>query len=118
MKPQYQTMPAIAGLYRALIVCTTLLASQQALALATLLGDAENGEFLIDTRCSSCHIGMFGSDGSEMYTRPDHKIKSVEGLMQRVEFCNINTQNGELNSEQMDDITAYLNENFYKFEDQ
>ena len=103
---------------KASALCATLLISQQALTLATLLGNPVNGEDLIDTRCSGCHIGMYGGDGSEMYTREDHKLKTVEGLMQRVEFCNINTQNGELNQEQLDDITAFLNEKYYRFEDQ
>lgn len=94
-----------------------LLLVQQALALATLLGDPANGEELVDERCSGCHIGMYGGDGSGIYTREDHKIQSVEGLIQQVDFCNQNTQNGELNSDQLDDITIYLNESFYKYDD-
>ena len=94
-----------------------LLLSQQALALATLLGDADNGGKVLDKRCTACHINMFGDDGSAIYTREEHSVQSVEGLMARVEVCNVNTQNGELSTDQIDDITAYLNETFYKYED-
>lgn len=97
--------------------CMALLLSQQASALATLLGDAENGGKVLDERCTACHVNMFGGDGSAIYTREDHSVKTVEGLMARVEVCNVNTQNGELNVDQLDDITAYLNETFYLYED-
>lgn len=91
--------------------------SNQANALATLFGDVQNGNTLNDQRCSACHQNMFGGDGSKIFTRQDHQIKTVEGLMKRVQVCNDNTQNGELNQSQLDDITIYLNETFYKFED-
>jgi mono/diheme cytochrome c family protein len=100
-----------------LSLCVSLLLNQQVMALATLLGDPENGGKVLNERCSACHVGMFGGDGSEIYTREDHGVKTIEGLMRRVEVCNINTQNGELNTDQLDDITSYLNETFYKFED-
>lgn len=96
----------------------TLLTSQQVLALATLMGDAESGGKLLDERCTACHINMYGDDGSEIYTRPEHSVKTVEGLMLRVEVCNTNTQNGELTADQMDDLTAHLNETYYKFDDE
>ena len=93
------------------------LISQQAFALAILLGDPENGEKVLNEKCTACHVNMFGGDGSAIYTREDHKVRTVEGLMQRVEVCNINTQNGELSSEVLDDLTAHLNEMYYKYED-
>lgn len=93
-----------------------MLLSQHASGLAILLGDPENGGQLLADRCTACHVSMFGGDGSAIYTRPEH-IQSVEGLMKRVEICNDNTQNGELNADQLNDITAYLNETYYLFED-
>ena len=93
-----------------------LLASQPAQALAVLLGDPENGNKLESERCSACHVRMFGGDGSGIYTRPE-RVGSIEGLMKRVELCNINTQNGELSADQLDDITAHLNETYYLFDD-
>lgn len=90
---------------------------QQASALAILLGDAENGGKELDEKCTACHIKMFGGDGSEIYTREEHKIKTVEGLMSQVQACNENTQNGEMSEEIMDDITSHLNETFYLYDD-
>ncbi len=103
-------------LYPLVLSALVLLTSQQALALAVLLGDPENGSKLESERCSGCHMRMLGGDGSEIYTRPE-RIETVEGLMQRVEICNVNTQNGELSSDQLDDITAHLNETYYLFDD-
>jgi mono/diheme cytochrome c family protein len=117
MKTKYQKMRILSVFVRVIAVCSTLLISHQAIALATLLGEAENGGKLLDARCSACHVNMFGGDGSAIYTREDHSVKTVEGLMARVQVCNINTQNSELSTDQMDDITAYLNETFYQFED-
>ncbi len=117
MKIKFQKMRVLSVFVRVVGLCSTLLISQQAVALATLLGEAENGGKLLDARCSACHVNMFGGDGSAIYTREEHSVKTVEGLMARVEACNVNTQNGELSADQMDDLTAYLNEAFYKFED-
>lgn len=117
MKTKYQKTRALSGFVRVIGLCSTLLISQQAIALATLLGDAENGGKLLDARCSACHVNMFGGDGSAIYTREDRSTNTVEGLMARVETCNINTQNSELSADEMDDLTAHLNEVFYKFED-
>lgn len=104
------------GFKTVLVVVLFMLQSYQAMALATLLGNSENGLKLVDERCTACHIRMFGGDGSGIYTR-EARITSVEGLMKRVEICNENTQNGELNSDQLDDITAYLNETYYLYDD-
>ena len=92
-------------------------ASAQVLALAILLGDPQAGEALHGQRCAGCHVNMFGGDGSRIYTRDNRSVKSVEGLQLRMELCNTNTQNGELNADQLDDLTAYLNETYYKFDD-
>lgn len=98
-------------------VVAGLLISQQAIALATLLGDPEQGGKALDERCSACHVNMFGGDGSSIYTREDRRVKTIEGLMSQVQMCNANTQNGELSADQEDDITAHLNETFYKYDD-
>ena len=92
-------------------------ASAQVLALAILLGDPQSGQALHEQRCAGCHVKMYGGDGSEIYTRDNRSVKSVEGLQLRMELCNTNTQNGELNADQLDDLTAYLNESYYRFDD-
>jgi len=117
MKTNYQDNFVPVALKFTLGAVMALMFSQQASALATLLGDAENGGKVLNERCTACHVNMFGGDGSAIYTREDHSVQTVEGLMARVEACNVNTQNGELNADQLDDITAYLNETFYLYED-
>ncbi len=69
--------------------------------------DVQRGKQLVETHCQRCH-------GSEVYTRPDHKVTSLPGLHKQVQRC-----------EQMlgltwfdDDIentATYLNQEFYKF---
>jgi len=98
-------------------ISSALLINQPARALATIVGNAENGQASLEQNCSSCHIGRFGGDGSKIYTREDHRVKTIEGLMQQVQYCNANALGGSLSAEQEDDITAYLNETFYKYDD-
>jgi len=103
-----------AGLAIGLLFTQPVLAQS---SLASVVGDAGNGGTLLEARCTACHVQMFGDDGSSIYTRADRKVKTIEGLMQRVEQCNAGTQNGELSADQVSDITAYLNEAMYRFDD-
>ncbi len=80
-----------------------------------LLGDAENGKRLHDANCSSCHKAMFGGDGSGIFTRPDRRVKSVEGLSRQVEMCNSNLKTG-FSADEIKDVTKHLNDAFYKFD--
>ncbi|MEE9448065.1 MAG: hypothetical protein V3V09_08900 [Arenicellales bacterium] len=111
-KTQFKKAVSVAAM-----LAMTALVPQSSMALALLLGDAENGEKVLASNCSGCHKNMFGGDGSKIYTRADHKIKTLEGLMQQVDLCNVNTQNGALSADELDDITAHLNEGFYLFDD-
>lgn len=65
------------------------------------------GKALHDANCISCH-------GVETYTRPDRKITSLEALAARVRACDANLGT-QLFDEDIDKITAYLNETYYKF---
>ena len=46
-------------------------------ATAAQAGDAKLGKALVEANCTRCH-------GSEVYTRPDHKVKSFDGLVKQV----------------------------------
>ena len=74
---------------------------------ALLPGDAAHGKQLHDSRCLGCH-------DSRVYTRPDRKLKTVEGLMGQVRMCN-QQLNTNLSREQLNDIVKYLDNAFYKF---
>ncbi len=80
-----------------------------------LLGDPGNGKLVHQDKCAACHIDRFGGDGSEIYLRKDRRIKTVEGLMAQVEFCDRQIKSG-LKDDQLDDLVIYLNENYYNFE--
>ncbi len=75
---------------------------------ALLPGDAGRGKSLHDAQCTACH-------DSSVYTRANRRVKSVEGLIGQVEFCNRNL-GGKLSREQMNDLVQYLNQAYYKFE--
>lgn len=81
-----------------------------ALLLAASLaqaGDAKQGQALYQANCSGCH-------DTSIHTRPNSIIHSLDGLKKRVQFCETN---GRLSwsPEQIEDVTTYLNESFYKF---
>jgi hypothetical protein len=79
------------------------------------LADTHNGKVLVQQRCMSRHVSKYGGDGSSVYTRPDHKIRSVEALEAQIGRCNEGTHAG-FSSEQQRDVGAYLNKSFYKFQ--
>lgn len=83
-------------------------------AEALLPGDAAKGKIAHNAKCTSCHIEMFGGDGTKIYTRKDRKTKTVEGLIGRVKSCNQQT-GANLGKEDIDNVVNYLNETFYKF---
>jgi cytochrome c2 len=66
------------------------------------------GRTLHEAKCTGCH-------DSSIYTRPNNIVHSFSSLENRVKFCDVATQAG-LNEAQIDDIIAYLNDSFYKFE--
>jgi CxxC motif-containing protein (DUF1111 family) len=77
-------------------------------AESMLPGDTAKGKQLHDAGCVSCH-------GSEVYTRKDRRIKSVEGLIGQVQNCNNNLARS-YSSAQLNDLTKFLNETYYKFQ--
>ena len=90
-------------MYRLLVFCLLLTASAAALA-----GDPHAGKALVDKNCTSCH-------GSEIYTRPDRKVNSLDGLKKQVRRCEL-MLGLKWFDDQIDDATTHLNDSFYKFE--
>jgi hypothetical protein len=72
-----------------------------------LLGDAAHGKTLYEANCQGCH-------NSSVFTRPDHRIHSLEGLIKQVGFCNTQLKR-RLSDSDENDIVKYLNESFYHF---
>ena len=82
--------------------------AQGAQAASMLPGDAAKGKKLVEAGCTSCH-------GTEVYTRKDRKVKSVEGLMGQVGKCNANLARNYSDA-QLNDVVKHLNDAYYKFE--
>lgn len=93
--------------------CLALLAGS-AHAAPFAKGDPVKGKALHDKACISCHASMFGGDGSEIYTRPDRKIKNAQQLAARIAACNANTGAGWFPEDEAH-VGAYLNQQYYKF---
>ena len=77
-------------------------------------GDPKAGKALHDKSCTSCHVGMFGGDGSKIYTRADRKTRTAQQLAARISGCNANTGAGWFPEEEAH-VGAYLNQQYYKF---
>jgi cytochrome c553 len=83
-----------------------------ALVLSTSTGqvyaaDIKNGKQLQQANCMSCH-----DDG--MYTREDRKVNTLDGLNKQVRRCEL-TLGLQWFDDDVSDVSAYLNDGFYKF---
>lgn len=84
----------------------------KAIALAALLapaaqaGDFDPAQFLQD-KCSRCH-------GSEVYSRPNPRVKSLDKLEAQVRRCDANVGTG-LFDEDIAALVKHLNDSYYKF---
>jgi cytochrome c553 len=84
-------------------------AAALALALpAAVSADDTDAHALYQENCTKCH-------SSEIYTRPDRRIQSLDALNAQVRMCE---QNLELKwfDDQVDSVVSLLNEKYYKFE--
>ena len=71
-------------------------------------GNAGNGQKLFSgSKCDKCH-------GTEVFTRPDRKVKDLKGLEAQVRRCDSNLNTNWFDDEILD-VTAHLNSKFYKF---
>ena len=77
-------------------------------AHAAVPGDGAKGKRLHDANCVSCHA-------VSVYTRQDHKVRSLDGLKQQVENCTHMAQK-EFSPAERQDIVKYLNDQFYRFQ--
>ncbi|MGO9444476.1 MAG: cytochrome c [Thiobacillaceae bacterium] len=93
---------------------TLLLGAASSAIHAANPGDPKLGKTLHDRSCVSCHRSIYGGDGSRMYLRPDHKVRSLKQLANRTSFCNANAGAGWFPEEEAA-VTAYLNQQYYKF---
>ncbi len=93
----------------ATFLCGMLLSS------AGQAADWQRGEQLHNSQCIACHASRFGDNGAEIYTRPNRRVQSFEGLQRQVNRCKNNLQIVWFD-EDVADVVAYLNRTYYKFE--
>lgn len=92
-----------------------LLLAYAGLASATPFpeGNADLGKKLFDqNRCNRCHIAMVGGDGSGIFTRPDHKVRTPEQMVEQMHVCSANV-GITLSHADEQNLGAYLNR-YYK----
>lgn len=72
-------------------------------------GDAAAGEKLFaQLKCNSCHINMFGGDGSAIFTRPNRKVHNPSQLLAQIGRCGGNVDR-EFSAQEEQNIAVYLN---------
>ncbi len=92
-----------------------LLVSSVAQAAPFETGNFDAGKKLFEqSHCNRCHIEMKGGDGSEIFTRPDHKVRSAPQLIKQINFCGGNA-GVNLSTQDEQNLGAYLNKLYYKF---
>ena len=78
-----------------------------ALALHASPLQAEKGKELFEDKCTRCH-------STELFTREDRSVKTLEVLNTRVKVCSIAAE-AEWADDKISTVVEYLNKNFYKF---
>ena len=76
--------------------------------------DPKIGKKLVDQSCIACHAAKFGGDGSKIYTRPNHKVKTPEQLRAQVSACSTQLDKSWFPEEEAH-VAAYLNQSYYHF---
>jgi len=78
-------------------------------------GDARIGKQMVEKNCITCHASSFGGDGSSIYTRENHIVKTSRGLVSQIRNCNTNLGLKWFEDEELH-VASYLNRAYYKFE--
>ena len=68
---------------------------------------ADKGKVLYEKSCTKCH-------STEVFTRDDRSVRSIEGLKERVKQCSLAAESKWVDGE-IDSVVKYLNEKFYNF---
>jgi len=83
------------------------------LSQTTLAADPAHGKDLHDANCQSCHTSLMDGNPDLIYTRPDRRVNSINGLRNQVTRCKT-TVGVTWPEDQIEDVVEYLNTNFYK----
>lgn len=95
----------------ALLLSLTLAGTASANAFSG--GDAQAGQRLFEQfKCNSCHINMYGGDGSAIFTRPNSKVHNASELIAQIGRCGGNVDK-DFSAKEEQDIAAYLNRYYH-----
>ena len=83
------------------------LAIMFAIPTSGMAADISHGKSLQQENCMACH-----DDG--VYSRNDRRVTTLDGLHKQVKRCEL-TLGLQWFDDDVNDVTAYLNETFYKF---
>lgn len=75
--------------------------------LPVMAADADKGKALHEAKCGGCH-------DTRQYTRKNRIVHTFDDLQGRVEFCDA-ASNAGFSPDDIDNVVAYLNRDFYKF---
>jgi cytochrome c2 len=76
--------------------------------------NAENGKKLFASYdCGSCHRAKMGGDGSAIFSRPNHTVRTAADLIPQIKFCSGNI-GAQLTAQEEQDLAAYLNQRYYQ----
>ena len=89
----------------ALLLVSTIVTTT---ALAADKTATPNGQKLHDAKCLGCHK-------TEVYTRADHRVQSLQALSHQVENCMKGPAEANWNAAETKAVVDYLNTKFYKF---
>ena len=78
-------------------------------------GNISAGKSLVDKHCIECHATRFGGDGSTIYTRENHMVRSSKGLLAQIRNCNTMLGMKWFEDEELN-VAAYLNQSYYHFD--
>lgn len=82
---------------------------------STAAPNLKHGKEIEDQKCYKCHADKSGfGDGTIIYTRKDRRVQNLERLKVMVARCNTELRL-DLFPEDEADVTAYLNQQYYKF---
>ena len=76
--------------------------------------DPKVGKEHHDKACIACHAGLYGGDGSKMYTRDGRLLSTKLDVLQRVASCNAMVSSGWFPEEEAS-VAAWLNQQYYHF---
>lgn len=88
-----------------LVLVTTVISLL--LSLPVQAFDIENGKTLHNENCLRCH-------NESQYTRADRIVNNFDELRTRISDCELSAELTWFD-EEIDDVTAYLNDAFYHF---